>query len=152
MLHATARECAAHIRIVVQSECSAYWCLAHDSDPRPASQVPWGKVEEYARLGAELLPGWAINEDGQPAKDPEAVLRSGALMNLGGSREQSGHKGYCLAAMVDILCSVNIKRNAAHTSAVRPSGVGGGRCTRLCFRCSPAEIGGRTPASSPPTT
>ena len=27
-------------------------------------------------------------------------------MNLGGSREHSGHKGYCLAAMVDILCAV----------------------------------------------
>jgi LDH2 family malate/lactate/ureidoglycolate dehydrogenase len=74
-------------------------------------------VEEYARLGAELLPGWAINEVGQPAKDPEAVLRSGALMNLGGSREQSGHKGYCLAAMVDILCSVNIKNETPPTPA-----------------------------------
>ena len=27
-------------------------------------------------------------------------------MNLGGDREHSGHKGYCLSAMVDILCAV----------------------------------------------
>ena len=27
-------------------------------------------------------------------------------MNLGGHRASSGHKGYCLAAMVDILCAV----------------------------------------------
>jgi L-2-hydroxycarboxylate dehydrogenase (NAD+) len=27
-------------------------------------------------------------------------------MNLGGDRGHSGHKGYCLAAMVDILCAV----------------------------------------------
>ena len=70
------------------------------------SVVPWGKVEEHARSGKLLLPGWAIDAAGNGALSPEAVLGSGALMNLGGSRGQSGHKGYCLAAMVDILCAV----------------------------------------------
>ena len=91
------------------------------------SVVPWGKVEEYARLGQPLLPGWAIDEHGQHgggseadggsgaeggsgsthgALDPEKVLATGALMNLGGTREHSGHKGFCLAAMVDILSAV----------------------------------------------
>ena len=35
-----------------------------------------------------------------------AVLAKGALRNLGGDRSSSGHKGYCLAAMVDVLCAV----------------------------------------------
>jgi len=70
------------------------------------SVVPWGKVEEYARMDSPLLPGWAIDSTGHTALNPEAVLKDGALMNLGGAREHSGHKGFCLAAMVDILCAV----------------------------------------------
>ena len=56
--------------------------------------------------GKPLLDGWAIDPDGGSAMVPEDVLGSGALMNLGGDREHSGHKGYCLSAMVDILCAV----------------------------------------------
>ena len=64
------------------------------------SVVPWGRVEEHARTGRPLLPGWAIDADGAGARDAERVLAAGALVGLG------GHKGYCLAAMVDILCGV----------------------------------------------
>ena len=38
-------------------------------------------------------PGWAIDSTGHTALNPEAVLKNGALMNLGGAREHSGHKG-----------------------------------------------------------
>merc|ERR1712166_1619862 len=58
------------------------------------SVVPWGKVEEYARMDSPLLPGWAIDSTGHTALNPEAVLKDGALMNLGGAREHSGHKGF----------------------------------------------------------
>ena len=34
------------------------------------------------------------------------MIEGGALQPLGGDREHGGHKGYCLAAMVDILCGV----------------------------------------------
>jgi LDH2 family malate/lactate/ureidoglycolate dehydrogenase len=71
------------------------------------SVVPWGKVEECARIGQDLRTGWAISlETGEPVIAPEECLRNGALMNLGGERWSSGHKGYCLAAAVDILCAV----------------------------------------------
>ena len=70
------------------------------------SVVPWGKVEECARTNAMLKQGWAIDENGKGCVNPEKVLREGALRNLGGDRQSSGHKGYCLAAMVDILCAV----------------------------------------------
>jgi L-2-hydroxycarboxylate dehydrogenase (NAD+) len=70
------------------------------------SAVPWGRVEEYARMQRPLHPGWTIGADGQPCADADEVLASGALMNLGGARETSGHKGFCLAAMVDVLSAV----------------------------------------------
>ena len=50
------------------------------------SVVPWGKVEEMARTGDQLLPGWAIDSEGKDALDPASVLASGALRNLGGRR------------------------------------------------------------------
>eukprot|EP00656_Telonema_subtile_P011266 TRINITY_DN15551_c0_g1_i4.p1 TRINITY_DN15551_c0_g1~~TRINITY_DN15551_c0_g1_i4.p1 ORF type:complete len:293 (-),score=64.00 TRINITY_DN15551_c0_g1_i4:101-979(-) len=70
------------------------------------SVVPWGRIEEFARTGEALQPGWAIGADGADELNPNKVLVSGALQNLGGERASSGHKGYALAAMVDILCSV----------------------------------------------
>ena len=57
-------------------------------------------------MGKPLLDGWAIDPNGSTALVPESVLGSGALMNLGGDRNHSGHKGFCLSAMVDILCAV----------------------------------------------
>ena len=38
------------------------------------SVVPWGKVEEMARTGDKLLPGWAIGQDGHDDCDPRSVL------------------------------------------------------------------------------
>ena len=67
------------------------------------SVVPWGKIEEHARMGKSLLDGWAIDPDGNCALVPEDVLGSGALMNLGGDREHSGHKG--CGPILSYLCS-----------------------------------------------
>ena len=88
-----------------------------------ASVVPWGRVEEFARTGEPLHPGWTIGADGKPCHDADEVLARGALMNLGGPRESSGHKGYCLAAMVDILSAVLsgalVEHRGAHPLLVR---------------------------------
>lgn len=65
------------------------------------SVVPWGKIEEHARMGKALLDGWAIDPKGSSATVPEDVLGSGALMNLGGDRDHSGHKGYGLWCLID---------------------------------------------------
>jgi LDH2 family malate/lactate/ureidoglycolate dehydrogenase len=64
------------------------------------------QIEEYARMNKKLPLGWAIDAHGNDTTDPLACMRGGALLPLGGTREHSGHKGYCLSAMVDILCSV----------------------------------------------
>ena len=38
------------------------------------------------------------------------MIEGGALLPLGGDRPHGGHKGYCLSAMVDILCGVSERR------------------------------------------
>lgn len=75
--------------------------------------VTRGKVEVYDRLGKALPPGWAVDKSGRTAEDPTSLLVDmfnrvgGGILPLGGEGEEyGGHKGYGLAVMVDILCSV----------------------------------------------
>jgi LDH2 family malate/lactate/ureidoglycolate dehydrogenase len=75
--------------------------------------VTRGKVEVYERLDKELPPGWAVDRDGRPAREAAPLLEDmfhrvgGGILPLGGMGEAfGGHKGYGLAVMVDILCSV----------------------------------------------
>ena len=75
--------------------------------------VTRGKVELHRRLGKKLPTGWAVQADGREALEPEALLEAlllrsgGGLLPLGGAGEShGGHKGYGLAVMVDILCSL----------------------------------------------
>jgi len=70
------------------------------------STVPLGAIEIALRKGHAIPSGWAVDEEGEETTDPGEVVRSGALLPLGSTREQGGHKGYCLASMVDILCGV----------------------------------------------
>ena len=78
------------------------------------SVVPSGKLEVYDRLGKSIPEGWATDENGAATTDPSKVLKNvykglgeGGIFPLGGEGElHSGHKGYGLATMVDILCGV----------------------------------------------
>src|SRR5262249_45372087 len=67
------------------------------------SATAYGKVEIALRAGQRIPEGWAIDRDGRPATRPEQMIDGGALVPLGGDREHGGHKGFCLAALVDIL-------------------------------------------------
>jgi LDH2 family malate/lactate/ureidoglycolate dehydrogenase len=69
-----------------------------------------GKVEVYDRLGKLIPLGWATDETGKPTTTPGTFLRNvrasvgGGLLPLGGAGEEmGGHKGYGLAAWVDIF-------------------------------------------------
>ncbi|MFT7676327.1 MAG: L-2-hydroxycarboxylate dehydrogenase (NAD+) [Planctomycetota bacterium] len=66
----------------------------------------FGKVEIAQRHGQQMPDGWAIDADGQPTNDPAEMIGGGAILPLGSDREGGGHKGYCLALMVDVLCAV----------------------------------------------
>lgn len=70
------------------------------------SAVSFGIVENAIRKSDVIPNGWIIDEDGQESSRPEDVLKGGALLPLGRNREHGGHKGYCLAVMVDLLCGV----------------------------------------------
>lgn len=67
--------------------------------------VAFGKVEMAERAGMQVPQGWIIDENGQVTTSPGDVYKGG-LLPLGSTREMGSHKGYCLAAMVDILSSV----------------------------------------------
>ncbi len=68
------------------------------------SAFAFGKVEDAARRGTSIPEGCAIDRDGRMTTDPHAMLDGGALLPLGSDRERGAHKGYCLGAMVDLLC------------------------------------------------
>ncbi len=68
--------------------------------------VAYGKVEIAKRRQEPIPDGWAIDAAGSETHDPDAMIEGGALLPLGSRREQGGHKGYCLALMVDVLCCV----------------------------------------------
>jgi L-2-hydroxycarboxylate dehydrogenase (NAD+) len=77
------------------------------------SVVPRGKLEVYDRQKKRMPLGWAVDTTGRGTSDPHTVLDAlskrlgGGILPLGGEGEEhSGHKGYGLALMVDVLCGV----------------------------------------------
>jgi LDH2 family malate/lactate/ureidoglycolate dehydrogenase len=71
-----------------------------------------GKIETYARLNKEAIPGWVIGTDGRPKTNPHEILDdlvdgTAALTPLGGiGEDMAGYKGYNYATFVEILSSV----------------------------------------------
>jgi LDH2 family malate/lactate/ureidoglycolate dehydrogenase len=70
------------------------------------SACAFGKVEMARRKQQSVPEGWIIDSQGLVSENPQDMIDGGALLPLGSFREMGGHKGYCLATMVDILCCV----------------------------------------------
>jgi L-2-hydroxycarboxylate dehydrogenase (NAD+) len=70
------------------------------------SAVAFGKIQVAMRAGQRLPEGWIVDADGKSTTDPAALAAGGAMLPLGGDVERGGHKGYCLGALVDLLCGV----------------------------------------------
>jgi LDH2 family malate/lactate/ureidoglycolate dehydrogenase len=70
------------------------------------STIAIGKLKLAAREGKSLPEGWALDQEGQPQHDPEQALVDRLMTPLGGSRAMGGHKGYGLAAMVEVLSTL----------------------------------------------
>lgn len=68
-----------------------------------------GKIEQYAREGKALPPGWVINRQGGTETDPAKVLDmlvsgEAALTPVGGIGEDTGgYKGYGFATVTELL-------------------------------------------------
>ncbi len=70
------------------------------------STASLGRALGEWRRGRRLPRGWAVREDGRPDRDGRRASEAGRLTPLGGTAATSDHKGYGLAAMVEILCGV----------------------------------------------
>ena len=66
----------------------------------------YGKIEMARRKGESIPIGWAIDKQGRNTTNPDDPVNGGCLLPLGSDRQRSGHKGYALAMMVDVLCGV----------------------------------------------
>lgn len=71
-----------------------------------SSTVAYGKVEIAHREGNKMPAGWCLDKNGLSTREPDEMIKGGALLPLGSTKEGSGHKGYCLASAVDILSAV----------------------------------------------
>ncbi|WP_245189476.1 Ldh family oxidoreductase [Lunatimonas salinarum] len=71
-----------------------------------SSTVAYGKVEIAERQGKSVPHGWCIDAHGHTTLDPIAMIQGGALLPLGSDEAGSGHKGYCIATVVDLLSAV----------------------------------------------
>ena len=67
------------------------------------STVALGKIKLAAAHSKPLKPGWAVDERGNLVTNAVEALKHAHLTPLGGTPEMSSHKGYGLAAMVEIL-------------------------------------------------
>jgi LDH2 family malate/lactate/ureidoglycolate dehydrogenase len=75
------------------------------------SVVPRGKLERLGREGEAIPEGWAIDAEGRPMTELGELVaglkgrRGFSLLPLGGGGEIfSGHKGFGLGLLVDLLC------------------------------------------------
>ncbi len=68
------------------------------------SSVAYGKIEQAIRKDESVEEGLIINSAGRGTIDPQEMVDGGAILPLGSDYEHGGHKGYCLAAMIDLLC------------------------------------------------
>jgi len=70
------------------------------------SSVAGNKIRIAKRLGATVAPGWIADADGSPILQEASVPEEFHMLPTGGTRDGGSHKGYGLAAMVDMLCGV----------------------------------------------
>lgn len=68
--------------------------------------VPNGKLEILQRKQEKAPFGWIQDQAGHPTQDPAALSQGGALLPLGGDRDNGSHKGYILGAWVDIFSAI----------------------------------------------
>lgn len=70
------------------------------------SVVPVNKIRNAHRMGAMLPPGHIADAEGRPLMEEVLAPAEYLMLPLGSSREMGSHKGYGLASVVEILCSV----------------------------------------------
>jgi len=64
------------------------------------------KLNVYKLMGLPVPAGYVVDDQGRPVMEPSEHGANHVLLPLGSTPETASHKGYALAAMVDVLCSV----------------------------------------------
>ncbi len=70
------------------------------------STVALGKLMAAVYRGDAIPEGWALDPEGRPTTDPALGYKTRLATPLGGTPELSSHKGYGLAAMVEVLSAL----------------------------------------------
>ncbi len=70
------------------------------------STAALGRLTTAWRRGRSIPEGWALTREGRPETNPRRAVLGRRLTPLGSSRKMGGHKGYGLAAMVEVLTGV----------------------------------------------
>ena len=65
-----------------------------------------GKLAVSEKKGEKVALGYVQDKDGIPTDDPSILSKGGSMVTLGGDYEHGSHKGFCLAAVVDIFSAV----------------------------------------------
>lgn len=65
-----------------------------------------GKLEILQRKNLPAPEGWIQDKEGRMSTNQHEVKNGGALLPLGGTREQGSHKGYALGSIVDIFSAL----------------------------------------------
>lgn len=65
-----------------------------------------GKLEILQRKNEAAPHGWIQDKEGNISTNQHEVKSGGALLPLGGTREQGSHKGYALGSIVDIFSAI----------------------------------------------
>ncbi len=71
-----------------------------------STPISRGKLAVMEKKGLQVDYGYVQDKDGNPSTDPSILSKGGSMLTLGGDYEHGGHKGYCLAATIDIFSSV----------------------------------------------
>jgi L-2-hydroxycarboxylate dehydrogenase (NAD+) len=65
-----------------------------------------GKLAVSEKKGEKVLYGYVQDKEGNGSDDPSILSKGGSMVTLGGDFEHGSHKGYCMAAIVDIFSAV----------------------------------------------
>jgi LDH2 family malate/lactate/ureidoglycolate dehydrogenase len=65
-----------------------------------------GKLAVAEKKGDKVPLGYVQDADGYPSDDPTILRRGGGMLPLGGDHVHGSHKGYCMAAVIDIFSSL----------------------------------------------
>lgn len=70
------------------------------------SSVSSNKIKLLRRLDRKVFPSWIADMEGQPINRATNVPTNYMMLPLGSTREIGSHKGFSLAVMIEVLCSL----------------------------------------------